>query len=284
MRLTQEQLTAYQEQGFVFIPSCFSADEVQVMKRELPATFAEDSPRRVVEKNSQIVRSVYGSHATNKVFRSLSAHPRLVEPALQILGEQCYIYQFKINAKAAFGGDLWEWHQDYIFWRNEDGVPEDHLVNAVVFLDDVNEFNGPMILVPCSHKAGTVDVTAQQPAFASDTSKENPYHDSPAWISNLTADLKYALGKEVIARFVAQHGIVAPKGPAGSVLFFHCNLIHSSAANMSPFDRTIVLVTYNDVKNKPRPVPNPRPDFLAGRDSTPVTPLADDVLLTGVFA
>jgi ectoine hydroxylase len=34
-----------------------------------------------------------------------------------------YIYQFKINVKAAFGGDVWQWHQDYIFWRNEDGMP-----------------------------------------------------------------------------------------------------------------------------------------------------------------
>jgi ectoine hydroxylase-related dioxygenase (phytanoyl-CoA dioxygenase family) len=284
MRLTKEQLASYEEQGFIFIPNCFSADEVRIMKNELPAIFAEDSPRRVVEKDSKIVRSVYGSHSTNKIFGYLARHPRLVEPAIQVLGGQSYIHQFKINAKAAFGGDLWEWHQDYIFWRNEDGIQTDQLVNVVVFLDEVNEFNGPMIFIPGSHKVGAIDVAAQTPAFANGEAANNPYANSPAWISNLTADLKYSLERETIAHFVAQHGIVAPKGPAGSVLFFHSNLMHSSAANMSPYDRTIAIMTYNSVENKPHPVANPRPDFLVARDYTPVVPLSDDIFLTEVLA
>ena len=271
MYLTKAQLQAYTDDGFLFLPSCFSEAETDVIRAELPAIFTEDSPRRVLEKESNIVRSVYGSHTTNKVAYKISRHPRLLQPAIQILDGNVYVYQFKINAKAAFGGDLWEWHQDYIFWQNEDGMPTSRVINAVIFLDEVNEFNGPLIFIPGSHKEGIINTVALETA-------PSGYQDSPAWISNLTADLKYSLGKAVIARLVEKYGMVAPKGPAGSLLFFHGDIVHGSAANMSPFDRNLVFVTFNHVENIPLPVKEPRPEFLASRDYTPVEPLADSVL------
>jgi ectoine hydroxylase len=82
-----------------------------------------------------------------------------------------------------------------------------------------------------------------------------------------------------------KYGIVAPKGPAGSVLFFHGNIVHGSAANMSPFARNLVLVTFNHIDNIPVPMRQghklqPRPEFLVSRDTTPVELLADTVLLS----
>lgn len=273
MYLTEAQLRAYANNGFLLLPACFSQAEIDAIKAELPAIFAEDSPRRVLEKESNIVRSVYGSHLTNEVAYKVSRHPRLLQPAMQILGGNVYVYQFKINAKAAFGGDLWEWHQDYIFWQDEDGMPTTCVVNVVIFLDEVNEFNGPLIFIPGSHKEGIISTAAQEQT-------PSGYQDSPAWISNLTADLKYSLDKTVIARLVETHGMVAPKGPAGSLLIFHGNIVHGSAANMSPFDRNLVLVTFNHVENTLRSVKKPRPEFLASRDYTPIEPLSDSVLLS----
>jgi ectoine hydroxylase len=78
---------------------------------------------------------------------------------------------------------------------------------------------------------------------------------------------------------VAGGGIVAPKGPAGSVLLFHPNLVHGSVPNLSPFDRRLVLVTYNSVNNQQTVKENPRPDFLVCRSRGPLSPLPDDVLL-----
>ena len=276
MIITKKQLKSYRDDGFLFLPNLFSEAEVNVMKDQLPAIFSEDSERRVIEKEGNIVRSVYGSHVTNEAFHRLTRHPRLVEPAKQILGSEVYVYQFKINAKAALGGDMWAWHQDYVFWNKEDGMPSPRVVNVMVFLDAVNEFNGPMFLIPGSHEAGVIDVAARE------TFKENApgvYFDSPAWISNLTADLKYSLGKEVVANLVSQYKIVAPKGPAGSVLFFHSNIVHGSPNNISPFDRVAVIITFNSTANIPAPVGRRRPDFLAGRDYQPVVSLSDDALL-----
>jgi ectoine hydroxylase len=189
---------------------------------------------------------------------------------MQLLDGPVYVYQFKINAKVAFQGDVWEWHQDYIFWQREDGVPEPRLVTACIFLDEVNEFNGPLMLVPGSHHGGVIEPprTGGVPAG---------YEESPEWIASLTADLKYSVDKESLARLMSGSGIVAPKGPAGSVLLFHPNVVHGSVPNMSPFDRKLALVTYNSVAN--RQTANARPEFLVARGAEALSPVADDALL-----
>jgi ectoine hydroxylase len=190
MRLSREQAESFERDGFVLVEDCFSAAEVAVMRGELPSLFSEDSPRKVSEAGGAVVRSVYGSHTTNEVFGLLGRHPLLVEPARQLLDSEVYIYQFKINAKAAFDGDLWDWHQDYIFWRKEDGMPSARVVNTAIFLDDVNEFNGPLYLIPGSHREGMIDVAAADVLASYAREQVSAYGDSPEWVANLTAKIK----------------------------------------------------------------------------------------------
>jgi ectoine hydroxylase len=273
VQLTEEQVSTYELQGFLLLLQVFSPADLSVMCGELPGLFAEDSARRVVEKDGRAVRSVYGAHASNDVFRCLSSHPRLLEPAVQLLGGPVYVYQFKINAKVAFVGDTWEWHQDFIFWQREDGVREPRLVTISVFLDDVTEFNGQLLRVAGSHRQGVISPTRVGGV-------PDEYAGSPEWISNLTADLKYSIDRESLTALVERGGIAAPKGQAGSVLFFHCNAVHGSVPNLSPFDRRIALITYNRVDNVPLPREQPRPDFLVSRDTGALSPVADDALLT----
>ena len=75
----------------------------------------------------------------------------MIEPVEQIFGEKVYMHQYKINAKAAFTGDVWQWHQDYGTWKRDDGMPEPRAMNIAVFLDEVMPINGPLMLVPRSH-------------------------------------------------------------------------------------------------------------------------------------
>ena len=81
----------------------------------------------------------------------------MVEPVKQLFGEDVYMHQFKINGKMAFDGDLWQWHQDYGTWQDDDLMPEPRAMNMAIFLNEVNEFNGPLMFIPGSHKLGVVD-------------------------------------------------------------------------------------------------------------------------------
>jgi ectoine hydroxylase-related dioxygenase (phytanoyl-CoA dioxygenase family) len=266
MRLTQDQLRSYDEQGFLLLPDLISPAEVDLLRAEVPKFYSDKSLRRVVEKEGYATRSVYGCHLVNDYYNHFASHPKLLEPAKQLVDDDVYIYQFKINAKVAFQGDVWKWHQDYIFWRNEDGLPAPRVTNVAIFLDEVTEFNGPLFLIPGSHREGVIEVPPL------DIRPSNGvYKDAPKWITTLTADLKYSIDSPKVAELVERYGITAPKGKAGYAIFFHSNLVHASTINISPFSRTMLLITYNSVTNIPSGVDEPRPDFIAGRNYSPLT-------------
>lgn len=276
MYLTEEQLSIYKNQGFLLLSEYFSRTEVEIMKAELSALSTENSPKKILEKDGKTIRSLHGSHSNNDVFNCLTRHPFIVEPAMQIVGNQVYIYQFKVNLKAAFTGDIWKWHQDYIYWRKEDGMPKPQVVNAMCLLDDMNEFNGPLFVIPGSHKEEMIDITADNPRMKN--TNTNSSGDNPAWVSSFSANLKYSLSQELVVDLVSKYGITLIKAVAGSVLFFDSNIVHASSNNISPFGRSTVIITYNSIENIPLPVQNPRPDFLVSKDYRPVTSLAPNAL------
>ena len=87
----------------------------------------------------------------------------------------------------------------------------------------------------------------------------------------------WTLDHETVARLVEEGGLVAPKGPAGSVLMFHGCLVHGSPSNLSPWNRTIVYLTLCHVDNHIRRFQ--RPEWIAHRDFRPIESLPDDCLL-----
>lgn len=280
MRLTDEEVEKFGRDGYLIVENLFSREELEVVLGEIPRAFAEDSPRRIREK-SGAVRSVFALHQTNETFRRLTRLPRLVEPAQQLLQSDVYVHQFKVNAKVALEGDQWEWHQDFLYWHKEDGMPAPRVLTATVFLQEVNDFNGPMLLIPGSHKQGMLDVAAQEMEAVASSGPPGANGNGANWIHTLTADLKYKIDRRALSNLLTTNSIYAAKGGAGFVLFFHGNLFHASASNLSPHDRMSIFVSYNSTENYLRDIAQPRPTFIASRDFSPITPVADDSLLNG---
>src|SRR4029077_1907296 len=139
--------------------------ETEILKSEIPGVFAQRREENVREKTGDVVRTAFAVHTYHPVFEALVHSPRFVEPAEQLLKGKTYIHQFKINGKAAFGGDVWHWHQDhrlradgdvghgnqnYGTWKAADNMPTARAMNLAVFVDEVNEFNGPLPSFPMS--------------------------------------------------------------------------------------------------------------------------------------
>ncbi len=256
MKLTEEQVAEFEEEGYLFLPGCYSAAEVAVLRDEVPRVFAQRRKEVWRERDGEAVRTAFAAHHYNEAFRRLGAHPRLIGPVMQLLDGPVYIHQYKVNGKAAFDGDVWQWHQDYGTWARDDLMPEPRAMNVAMFLDDVTEFNGALMFIPRSHKQGKLEAG----------------HDLLT-----TSYPLWTLDKATVARLAAEGGMVAPKGPAGSVLLFHCNLVHASPANISPWDRTIVYISACHVDNHIRQFK--RDEWIAHRDFTPIEVLRDDCLL-----
>ena len=132
MRLTDTQIARFRDDGFLILPSLFSLEEVALLKSELPRLFTERRPENFREKGSDAVRTAMALHLRSEVYARLVRHPRLVEPARQLLGDDLYVQQVKVNAKAAFSGDVWQWHYDFATHHGEDGVPEPLALNLHV--------------------------------------------------------------------------------------------------------------------------------------------------------
>lgn len=254
MQLTDAQRQDYDRDGYVFLPSCFTEEEAAVLRDEAEAIYAEDR-KEVWREKTGAPRTAFAAHTYNEAFRRLGAHPRLIEPVRQLLGEDIYMHQFKINAKAAFEGDVWQWHQDYGTWARDDGMPEPRAMNIAVFMDEVLPINGALMFIPQSHKQGVLE--------AGHDLETTSY---PLW----------TLDQQTVTELAEQGGIVAPTGTAGSVIMFHGNLVHASPPNITPYPRKIVYLTLCAVSNHITKFQ--REEWIAHRDFTPIEPVADDAL------
>ena len=261
MKLTPDQLAQFERDGYLFFPGHFSPEETKTLTDAVPELYGRRELYNVREKNSDAVRTNFAAHLYSEPFAKLSRHPRMVGPVQSILGDELYMHQFKINGKAAFTGDVWQWHQDYGTWLNDDAMPEARAMNIAIFLDDVTEFNGPLMFIPGSHRKGVVDAkhdltTTSYPLWTVDN----------ALIAEL---VEKAGGKD--------GGIVSPHGPAGSMILFHGCLLHASGSNLSPWDRVSVYLSLNAVDNHIRR--HKRPEYICHRDFAPLELLEDDCLL-----
>lgn len=261
MRLSAQQRAQFERDGYLFFPALFSAQEVATLTAAVPGLYARREVVNVREKGRDAVRTNFAAHLYSKPFATLARHPRMVQPVMELFGEPVYMHQFKINGKAAFDGDVWQWHQDYGTWRADDLMPSERAMNVAIFLDDVNAFNGPLMFIPGSHKKGVVDAR----------------HDTTT-----TSYPLWTIDDALIAQLVQRAGgpdggIVSPTGPAGSMILFHSCLVHASGSNLSPWHRVSVYLSLCAVSNHIRRFR--RPEYIAHRDFTPIELLPDDCLL-----
>ena len=255
MRLSPPQMESLEKDGFLILEAVFSPGEVAAIRARLPALFADGSPANVIERRSGEVRTAMGLHLRDPLFADLVRHPRLIGPAAQILAEPFYVQQVKVNVKAAFSGEVWQWHYDFATHSQEDGVPAPLALNLHILLDDVGEFNGPLYFLPGSHRLSAPKATLDEATTS-----------YPLWV----------VDDDAVRRVVATSGIVSAKGRRGTVLIFHDTLLHGSPNNMSPWDRAIFSLIVNPISNACR-APT-RPDHKHHRDVTAIQPLSDDSL------
>ena len=261
MKLTLDQRACFDRDGYLFFPGLFTADEMRCLVDEVPRLYERRADYNVREKGKDAVRTNFAAHLYSKPFATLARHPRMIEPVEDLLGEQLYMHQFKINGKMAFEGDVWQWHQDYGTWLNDDRMPTERAMNVAIFLDDVSEHNGPLMFIPGSHKKGVIEARHDLTTTS-----------YPLW----TVDNE--LIRQLVQRSGGRNGgIVSPKGPAGSMILFHSCLVHASGSNLSPFNRVAVYLSLCAVSNHIRR--HKRPEYIAHRDFTPITCLPDDCLL-----
>ena len=265
MQLNSRQLGDFDRDGYVLLPRLFSVAEVATLRADtdrLSGLAAEGVKR----ERSGAVRSILHAHEIDgsthsATLRALTRTPRLMEPVVQLLGDsQVYIHHSRIDFKAAFEGRVHSWHQAYGKWRR-DGMKAPRPIIAMVMLDDAEEIAGALYFAPGSHRHGEL------------IHRKEPGADA---LPPLVVE------RRQLARLLALRKPVPILGSAGSVVLFHCNLIHGSGHNMSARDLRQIYIAYNPMANKPLTPEKAQSDFEGSHSHAPIAMGRDEDILTAM--
>lgn len=253
----------YDENGFIMFPNLFSQDEVEEMIKEMEKlTYSDklkDREELILEPGDNELRTIFNQHIFSPIFDKISKDSRIIDKVKQILGSDVYIHHSRINVKPAYKGKSFPWHSDFETWHCEDGLPRCRCLTAWIMLTDNNEFNGPLYIIPGSHKKyiGCKGFTP-----------EDNYKKS-------LRKQEYGVPSvDAIKELVKDSELVGAYGKAGTLVIHDGNAMHGSPDNISPEYRTNAFFVYNSVENKPvKPfgAKSSRADFLCLKDFTPLS-------------
>lgn len=136
----------------------------------------------------------------------------LVDAAAQLVGPNLVVNNVKTNCKQPGVGTTVRFHQDFAYEAHSN----DDMLAALLFVDDVTLNNGPLEVVPGTHRGPIFD------------------HWQDGVFTGTIADRDLAGLGEPVACF----------GPAGSACLMHTRLVHGSAANLAEHPRTLAIFSY----------------------------------------
>ncbi|KFZ84217.1 multidrug DMT transporter permease [Amycolatopsis sp. MJM2582] len=255
-------LANHETRGYTVVDQLLSPGEVQTYWQELVRMSSgdhRDDERVITEAKTGEVRSIFDVHETSELIAELVRDPRVLDRARQILGSEVYIHQSRVNYMPGFKGTGFYWHSDFETWHAEDGMPVPRAVSCSIALTDNYPFNGGLMVMPGSQRTFV--------QCAGETPEDN-------YKSSLKEQRVGVPSEEDITSLAAEYGIDQFTGQAGSALWFDSNVMHGSSNNITPYPRSNIFVVFNSVENalqKPYAAIEPRPAFIAGRDSTPLT-------------
>lgn len=221
--LTAEQVDFYNENGYLMVPDALTPKEVAELRHTVDEIVAGASK---VTTHTDIydledghtaaaprVRRIKTPHKHFDYFKRLVRNPRLTAMLAALIGPNIRLHGSKLNMKSAGYGAPVEWHQDWAFYPHTN----DDVLATGILLDDCDIENGPMLMIPGSHRGPLYD-----------------HHCDGAFCGAITGELNQIdFGKAVPLT-----------GKAGSMSIHHARTLHGSAQNTSSKPRRLLLFEY----------------------------------------
>ncbi|GGC26216.1 syringomycin biosynthesis enzyme [Siccirubricoccus deserti] len=221
--LTQAQREEYDRVGAIVVPDVLSPQEVAELRRVTDGFVArarsvtthdaiydlEDSHTPAMPR----VRRIKAPHLHDPAYAALVRHPKIVAVLQDLWGPNIRFDTAKLNMKSAGFGAAVEWHQDWAFYPHTN----DDLAAVGVMMDDMELANGPLLIVPGSHKGPVYD-----------------HH----------AEGRFCGAMDPTKREVDYAAAVPLTGKAGSITVHHVRAVHGSAPNTSNKERRLMLFQF----------------------------------------
>jgi ectoine hydroxylase-related dioxygenase (phytanoyl-CoA dioxygenase family) len=218
--LSQAEKAFYADNGYLMVENAVTPEELQTLRR-ITDDLIEKS-RGVTDSNDVYdldeghsaerprLTRIKLPHRQHPFFWELLKHSRLTEILIDLLGPDTMLQTSKLNTKASGGGTAVEWHQDWAFYPHTN----DTMLAFGLMLEDVGEANGPLMVIPGTHKGPILSHMANG-VFCGAVDPDDP-----------AFDLKKA---------------VPLTGKAGDMTVHHVRTLHGSGPNMSDRNRLILF-------------------------------------------
>lgn len=247
--LTKQQINFFQLNGYLLLENAVDDNALNLLRTEFQGWV--DESRQQNENYGECIdgrarfdleaahsavapalRRVNAPVEISETYNSVMRNSRMSQAVSDLIGPDVKFHHSKVNSKLPGSNTKVKWHQDFLFTPHSN----DDLVTALLMLDDVTEDNGPLEILPQSHKG--------------------PLHS--LWHDNqFTGAVEESVAK------ISQTNAVRCCGTAGTVCLMHTRLLHGSAANHTDRARTLFICVYSAADAVPCS-PNPMPNKFEG--------------------
>ncbi len=228
--LTQEQKDTFWRDGVLVVEDAVSSRQLDAMRDEFAhwveesRTHTEDYGRTLDDRprfdlqpghsaEKPALRRIQSPEEISEVFARTMREARTVDLCAELVGPSIRFHHGKVNSKLPGTATQVQWHQDFLFQP----MTNDDMITALLFVDEVTLENGPLEVLPGSHK-GSLHTHWRNGVF--------------------TGSVDHAIVE------AQSDKIIKCTGPAGAVCLMHASLLHGSAPNLSDQPRTLYITTY----------------------------------------
>lgn len=221
--LSKADVERYNRDGVIVVPNVLSPAEVEGLRKATDEIV--DKARNVTDHDDVYdlepghspsmpkVRRIKTPDKWDARYAACVRHPKIIACLQALWGPNIRYDLAKLNLKSAGFGSPVEWHQDWAFYPHTN----DDLAAVGVMIDDIDMSNGPMLVLPGSHKG--------------------PVHDHHA-------NGRFCGAMDPVKIKLDYDKAVACTGTAGSITIHHVRAVHGSAPNTSNRSRRFFLMQF----------------------------------------
>jgi ectoine hydroxylase-related dioxygenase (phytanoyl-CoA dioxygenase family) len=228
--LTQDQKDQFWRDGVLVVEDAVTAEELAGMRQEF-ANWVEESRTHADDFGETLdgrarfdlepghtaeapaLRRIQSPEEVSDIYADAMRNARTVDIVAELIGPAIRFHHGKVNSKLPGAATKVKFHQDFPFQP----MTNDDMITALLFVDDVTLENGPLEVVPGTHKGPLYRL----------------WHNGV--FTGAVADDVFEQHKD---------SIIKCTGKAGSVCLMHASLLHGSAPNLSNDPRTLYITTY----------------------------------------
>ena len=221
---TPEQTGAFARDGYLIVENLFEPEEVDLLLKigradEEKAAMVH-APRDTEGGESKLWLTA--ETGRRDIYNGFCHGRRIVDTMETMMGDEVYLYHYKMMVKEPRVGGAWEWHQDYGYWYNNRCLYPD-MASCMVAVDRAHAGNGCLQVLKGSHRLGRIEHGTYGTQVGADPER-------------------VALAEKHLERVYCE---MQP----GTALFFHANLLHRSDQNKSEDPRWSLICCYNTRHN-----------------------------------